>query len=378
MTASEYPTGQLRTRSGRKAIVPLWVLEAKVLTPGEFAIYVALISFADHDTGECFPTARRLAEITRQAIGSCRNAVQKFCKLDLIESTPQYRADGGQRGNLYVLAEVPPPPIAIALEAYRAELRAQRETEAGAQAPTPDSAGGVHQTVQGATPPDVANRTNHENYPDEQPKSKTPSSGTVGARRTVRNARGRTGAASPRVEDSSPSPAADRRPGPSEAAWSALAGMPRQWRDGCPPWLRKAMAGRLDKAMTVHGYGAAAIASAVTRYAPEPAATAAVTVDGPDADPNTKHLDALERVLTLLAADVKGGACRSCGDDRVDEAGVHKCGGPPPLVLVPGVCASCDTTDDVTARPEAGGMYACDGCWATVTAVVGSGVGHAA
>lgn len=350
MTA-DYPTGSLRTRSGRKAIVPLWVLEAKVLTPGEFAIYVALISHVDQD-GECFPTARRLAEITRQAVGSCRNAVQRFGRLDLLEAVPQYRADGGRTGNLYYVAEVPPPPIAAIVEAYRAEVKAKRGKGQPAAPPTPDSAGDSTSGFTAPTPDDVA-----ENYPREQPKrTKNPRSGTVGAERTVRNARGRSSAATPRAARKSQTSSAPATP----AAMSVLARLPKPWRD-CEPWVRRLLAVRIDEALLRAGPDS--IVSAIERYAPEPVGV--VLAGGSDRDAQ-RHLWAFSHVMRLLAGDLKAGGCPTCGADHNG----FDCRRMPRLVLDPTQCLACDGPG-ATSRaelPMESASFVCDDCWPGILA----------
>lgn len=347
MSGSEYPAGRLRTSSGRKAIVPLWVLEADILTDGEFMVYTALIAHADQDGG-CFPQARRLSEITHKAVGTCRNAVQKLRRLGLIETWPQYRDDGGQTGNLYAIAEVPPPEIAAKVDRYRAEVKARRNQ-------TPP----LHHTVQppyttqcrGATPHGVAN-----NNPREQPKGtgKTNTSSPSGDELTAVPRARRPSAAPPRARKTSPTPAA------SPNALGLLAQLPRPWRDG-EPWVRRRLAAALDKALDT--YGPPALLAAILRYAPDPAAV----VDDQPNPGQTRQLVALRRVVALLGKDVKAGTCAACGEEHPDRA----CGErnePSGWSLTPGVCVMCDAPD-APARdlPLAGAAYACDDCWAQAT-----------
>lgn len=367
------PSGAFRSRSGRKAITPLWVLEANLLTPGEFMILVALIAHADGDTGECFPSARTLSRITHQALRTCHNAVQKFQRIGLVDVAPQYRASGGQTSNLYTWNDIPTPEVLEKIAAYRAQYAAEDAARSGrGSTPTPQSAGGATPHNAGAPTPDSAANNN----PSEQPKkrTKTPRPGTAGAKGTARNTRGRSSAAPPREDDSPPT--SGSRSTASPAALALLAQLPRPWHE-VAPWLRLRLAAKLDEYMVEpHGYGPAAIRRAVEAYAPNPVKVS----DGRQNPDKPQHLSALARAMKILAVDASAGACRVCGTEHDRDGCEPFTTGPAEssatlLHLVPGACIGCDSTE-ATLREDAAGAFVCNPCWEIVAA--GGSIGEAA
>jgi hypothetical protein len=178
-----------------------------------------------------------------------------------------------------------------------------------------------HPGHQSPVTPVTDHRQNYpeKNYPEENYQASVP----VGTDVAAVDAHAHESAASPRVEISSrpngERAARGRSAVPSPAALGVLALLPRAWRS-CEPWVRRRLAARLERAMAA--YGAAAIGRAVDRYAPEPGGLA----DTAQAGGKVRHLWALDRVLTLLAGDVKGGAYPDCGHERDTATGAHRCG----------------------------------------------------
>jgi GntR family transcriptional regulator len=101
--------GDLETELGRFALLPEWTIVHRELTDGEFRVYATLRLYANSGR-RCFPKARTLAEQLGKSVGSVRNAIQKFRRLELLISVPRYGPNGAQTSNLYRLRDLPPTP----------------------------------------------------------------------------------------------------------------------------------------------------------------------------------------------------------------------------------------------------------------------------
>jgi hypothetical protein len=64
-------------------------------------VYIALCAFAGDRTGECFPSQRRIAEMTGLRRNQVQQQIAKLARLGLIKVRRQHRADGGKTANRY-------------------------------------------------------------------------------------------------------------------------------------------------------------------------------------------------------------------------------------------------------------------------------------
>lgn len=97
-------------RQDWKIILPFRVMRAlfaRLATDyGALAVWLALYAHCDRE-GKCFPSLRRLAEITNISRLSVLKAIRRLESLGLISKTPQKRKDGGNTVCLYKLHYAP-------------------------------------------------------------------------------------------------------------------------------------------------------------------------------------------------------------------------------------------------------------------------------
>lgn len=95
------------------ASVPTWILHPSV-TPPMLAVYVALLTFADLDTGECWPSLTAIAERAGVHRATVARALPALRALGVVDWQERHDADG-QASNRYTVAmDAENPPAALA------------------------------------------------------------------------------------------------------------------------------------------------------------------------------------------------------------------------------------------------------------------------
>jgi DNA-binding transcriptional ArsR family regulator len=108
------------------AIVP--VKAAGVRDLGAAAcVYIALCAFADDRTGECFPSQRRIAEMTGLRREHVQRQIAKLAQMGLVEVRRRHREDGGKAANRYRI--ILDPHVPDLGGAHVRDLGDQREPE---------------------------------------------------------------------------------------------------------------------------------------------------------------------------------------------------------------------------------------------------------
>lgn len=303
---------------------------------------------ASHAVGYRVTIAQQIAE-TKDGRDSVYSGLKELIEFEYLVRR-QERGERGRHGK-----------VSYEWGPAASEQRYERAWGASPQVPTASGLAGSGGT--GSGDGDTKNNNSLEPQPKED-QSKTKSPGTVGAERTVRNARGRTGAASPRVAPPS-------QPYPSSEAMAAFAKLPMPWRDA-PGWVRNLLACRLDTAVVEtrdHGtipLTPAAVVEAVRAYAPHGPGL------GPVVGHTRQHLAALDEVIRKLAIDVHAGT-RSPETGLVDDETPRAPDAR--LIVEPGRCAACGSSE-ATSRDTPDGLFACDPCWELATS--GGPIGEAA
>lgn len=95
------------------AKVPTWILHPSV-TPPILAVYVALLTFADLQTGECWPSLAAIAERASVSRATVARALASLEALKVVERKKRHDTTG-QASNRYVVVMDPAtPPAALA------------------------------------------------------------------------------------------------------------------------------------------------------------------------------------------------------------------------------------------------------------------------
>lgn len=91
----------VRSDIGSFSIVPHWLVDAGA-SPQAIALFVILGSYADNDTGECWPSRATLAARLGQSRDSVDRRLKELRALGAVE-WQQRKDEAGQRSNLYTL-----------------------------------------------------------------------------------------------------------------------------------------------------------------------------------------------------------------------------------------------------------------------------------
>lgn len=93
---------------GRYTIVPEWVAMADISAVAKI-LYLHLGLHADWETGECFPSRKRLAELCGCSESTIKRALKELEEVEAIRRSARWRDDGSQASNLYIIVTAVPP-----------------------------------------------------------------------------------------------------------------------------------------------------------------------------------------------------------------------------------------------------------------------------
>jgi hypothetical protein len=142
---------EVTTQVGPWAMVPAWVL-GMGLTGAEWAVYVALRSFADR-SGGARPKVRTIAERAAVSERTVERAIARFRTLGMLRSQRIYSRDGREIiGCHYMLRDTPPAP---------------------AQSPPPDGLVGGTPTAPSVTPDGPVGAGTHQGTHQGTPSAAT-------------------------------------------------------------------------------------------------------------------------------------------------------------------------------------------------------------
>lgn len=100
-------TIRVKTRTGPKAIIPVWILDYDP-TGAQLRFMIAMWSYADAGTGEAWPTMAKIAKRAHISLSTARGALQWARRCWLIETEARYRTDGSFGGWVCTVADVDP------------------------------------------------------------------------------------------------------------------------------------------------------------------------------------------------------------------------------------------------------------------------------
>ncbi|WP_052748650.1 helix-turn-helix domain-containing protein [Microbacterium sp. Ag1] len=109
------------------ATVPTWILHPSV-TPPMLAVYVALLTFADLQTGECWPSLAAIAERASVSRATVARALDALEALGVVTRTKRHDA-AGQASNRYTVAmdtATPPEGLAAPVDKLPADAPVSR------------------------------------------------------------------------------------------------------------------------------------------------------------------------------------------------------------------------------------------------------------
>lgn len=103
----------VRTDTGPFAIVPLWLLDAiNAHKPGgmgsALAVYVALHRWADYDTGECWPSHKRIGDAAGISASTVKAALRLLRDIGAVSWVSTTTDDGDPGPNLYTVRHARP------------------------------------------------------------------------------------------------------------------------------------------------------------------------------------------------------------------------------------------------------------------------------
>lgn len=93
---------------GPFAIVPGFLI---VASPSAIKVYVALALHADHDTGECWPSHRKLSHDTGLSKATVRRCIDELSAIGALTVIHRATEDGNQTSNLYRLSFAVNKPV---------------------------------------------------------------------------------------------------------------------------------------------------------------------------------------------------------------------------------------------------------------------------
>lgn len=196
MVEDQNVTIRVKTRTGPKAIIPVWILQYDP-TGAQLRFMIAMWSYADSSTGEAWPTMSKIAKRARISLSTARSALQWARRCWLIETEARNRSDGSFGGWTCTVADVDPrsyggpgPEKKPTKTAKNLESDSDAGAPIGAPATNghesdisqPDSSHGMSENVQNSSDIDRVRRSAHLptpiGAPIELPKGTTQKTST--------------------------------------------------------------------------------------------------------------------------------------------------------------------------------------------------------
>lgn len=96
----------VKSDTGAFALIPVWVID--VVPKNVLATYCVLASYADNNTGECYPSHRTLAEKLDVSISTVKRDLRELEKCGVLKIENRFNSDGSPTSNLYMLNRINP------------------------------------------------------------------------------------------------------------------------------------------------------------------------------------------------------------------------------------------------------------------------------
>ena len=92
--------------TGKFAMIPMWVLQNT--NPTASVVYCQLATYADNDTGVCWPSHRSLADNLKMSVSTVKRAISDLIDLGALEKLQRFNLDGSPTSNEYRLIRAIP------------------------------------------------------------------------------------------------------------------------------------------------------------------------------------------------------------------------------------------------------------------------------
>jgi DNA-binding transcriptional regulator YhcF (GntR family) len=80
-----------------------WAMSVRGIDASSFRVLIALVNRANHSTGECFPSHRRIAEDTEMSVATVKRVIDRLVERELLTVHRQTRENGSKTSNRYRL-----------------------------------------------------------------------------------------------------------------------------------------------------------------------------------------------------------------------------------------------------------------------------------
>lgn len=88
-----------RTDTGRFAMLPVWLIP--LVSPRALQVYVVLATYADYNSGECWPSHARIAEDVDTSAATVKRAVDELVRVGALEKRVRQNEDKSYSSNVY-------------------------------------------------------------------------------------------------------------------------------------------------------------------------------------------------------------------------------------------------------------------------------------